>query len=163
METTVGVTKRPIWLEKYFVYAGLGAMLTHNAAPGLLAHLTAHTPTILGVTHGLAAAASYAAMSAISNDKDLPDSNTLTKMRRKAVKCALASVFSLAAGQAFEYGRTIDEARKAELAKLPRIEATTVIATKPITIADQFCQNKARGADTVIEYQGKKMLTMCPR
>ncbi len=51
----------------------------------------------------------------------------------------------------------------AERAAMPRIDAATVIETRPVTIADKYCHPNNRGAEITIEHGGKKMLTVCPR
>ena len=51
---------------------------------------------------------------------------------------------------------------KKQRESLPFIDSKTVIGTKPITIADQYCSGKARGIVIVIEREGQKQRTMCP-
>src|SRR5262249_45356419 len=80
------------------------------------------------------------------------------------LKRGLASMaFGAATGGAFVTLAEHDARYVAERATMPRIDAATVIETRPITIADKYCHPNNRGAEITIEHGGKKMLTVCPR
>ncbi len=75
----------------------------------------------------------------------------------------VALAFGAVAGGGMTYLADRDARYIAERAAMPRIDAATVIETRPVTIADKYCHPNNRGIEITIEHEGKKMLTMCPR
>lgn len=155
--------KDSTWPLQYMMFGFLGAHIAHAYTPTLLSVFNADKAVVTAASHIGAFGLTYLAFNGVTAKEALRDTKPLRFLKHTATKVVLAGSFALAAGHLMEKNTAYEAAYKAERAAMPRIDAKTVIGTKPVTIADQYCQNKSRGAEITIEHQGQKMLTVCPR
>ena len=151
------------WPLQYFGFALLGSNLGHMMMPVLMAQWAAPKSITAGASYLAAAGLSYYVMGSVTKEPGIGNSKALRLMKHAATKATLAAVFSATTGHLIATSAVEEAAYKAERAAMPRIDAATVIGTKPVTIADQYCRPGQRGQEIVIEHQGRKTLTVCPR
>lgn len=104
-------------------------------------------------------AASVALLCFIGTYCTEPKVRVLHPVKRGLASLAFAATMSMAVAA----GDGAEKRFQEERAAMPVIDAQTVIGTKTVTIADQYCLPRNRGLETVVEHEGKKMLTLCPR
>lgn len=148
--------KPPTAVQRYFPVVAGAVLLAKVTGDAAMPALQLKDPVLAGAAMGATAAALCFLGTYTVEEK--------AERQWKALKRGAASLaFGIVAGSALVAIKNYDVQYLAERAAMPRIDAATVIETRPVTIADKYCHPNNRGVEISIEYQGKKMLTMCPR
>ncbi len=143
-------------MKRYLPVLGLSLVLAKGTGDFVISAMQLKSPELASAAFGTAAA-----LLCFFGTYVVQESG---KRQWHPVRRGLASLaFGAVAGGTLAYLAEYDARYQAERAAMPRIDATTVIETRPVTIADKYCHPNNRGAEITIEYEGKKMLTMCPR